>query len=273
MKNLIIAGILLFCLTSCLSPEGKQDNQTVIAPPIINLPPAQQVDTSKIEGKVSSLEQGLVKEIQASSNNTQNQLSGLVNASISKLGDKLTGVEANLKDLLNVHLTMTNNLSASANAEIRAKLEATMRVVSDINATMEINNQLTASLNSDIKASVTAMNEMKAEVGKMSANAQLGIANKLNDIYTSVDNKAGRDVNYLPREAVYIVIGTLALVCFVFLMVVIVAGRNSREREEQRTNTERENVARWQAIALEAIASLDPDKAKHFRTILEKKNG
>jgi hypothetical protein len=274
MKNIIIPVVLLLCLTGCLSPKGAQENHTAISPPIINLPPPQQVDTSKLESRVDGIKQDLSNEIQASSNNTQNQLSGFVNASVSKLAEKLTGVEANLKDLLTVNATMTNTLNASANTEIKAKLEASIKLVSEINSQISINNQMTASLNSEFKASITAMNEMKLELGKLALNAQAGIANKIQDIQTTIDSKAGRDVNYLPKEAVYIVVSTLALVAFVFLITVIVVGINSRRREEQRTISERENVARWQAIALEAISGLEPEKAKHFRSLLmENKHG
>jgi hypothetical protein len=227
-----------------------------------------------LESRVDGIKQDLSNEIQASSNNTQNQLSGFVNASVSKLAEKLTGVEANLKDLLTVNATMTNTLNASANTEIKAKLEASIKLVSEINSQISINNQMTASLNSEFKASITAMNEMKLELGKLALNAQAGIANKIQDIQTTIDSKAGRDVNYLPKEAVYIVVSTLALVAFVFLITVIVVGINSRRREEQRTISERENVARWQAIALEAISGLEPEKAKHFRSLLmENKHG
>jgi len=274
MKKLSIVLLILPLLVGCLSPKGAQDNNTVVSPPIINLPPPQQVDTSKLESRVDGIKQDLSNEIQASSNNTQNQLSGFVNASVSKLAEKLTGVEANLKDLLTVNATMTNTLNASANTEIKAKLEASIKLVSEINSQISLNNQMTASLNSEFKASITAMNEMKLELGKLSLNAQAGIANKIQDIQTTIDSKAGRDVNYLPKEAVYIVVSTLALVAFVFLITVIVVGINSRRREEQRTISERENVARWQAIALEAISSLEPEKAKHFRSLLmENKHG
>lgn len=41
MKKLSIVLLILPLLVGCLSPKGAQDNNTVVSPPIINLPPLQ----------------------------------------------------------------------------------------------------------------------------------------------------------------------------------------------------------------------------------------
>ena len=268
---LIVSIFSISLLSGCFSPNGRQDADAVVEAPRIVIPlPTPGATKEDVRDQVSDVMGGAVKDIkndiQASSNNTQNQLSGLVTASVSKVADKLTGVEADLKDLINFTATMNNTVNSSmtanvnAQAEMKAKLEASLTAVAEVKADLKVVNEMKV----DVRATLQASNEMKADLGKISANAQLGIANSLKDIYTAVNNTAGRDVNYLPREAVYMSLGIMGFVAIILLVSIVVTGYNSRIREKNRTSQEKENVERWQAIALKAIAALDPEKARGF---------
>lgn len=270
MRRVFLVLILLL-LPGCFSPSGRQDAEAKIEAPRVVIPlPSAGASKEDVRDQVSDVVGGAVKDIkndiQASSNNTQNQLSGLVTASVSKVADKLTGVEADLKDLLNITATMNNTINASATAninaqmEMKAKLEASLTAVADVKADLNVVNEMRA----DVRATLQASNEMKADLGKISANAQLGIANSLKDIYTAIDNTAGRDVNYLPKEAVYLLMGVMGFVTLILLVAIVIGGYNSRLREKNRTSQEKDSAERWQGIALRAIAALDPDKAKVF---------
>jgi len=75
MVRTLLLGLLL--LSGCvLDQKGRIDQP--MAPPVINVPPAQKVDTAE-------LRQGIKDDITASSNATANQMTGAVNASVSKL--------------------------------------------------------------------------------------------------------------------------------------------------------------------------------------------
>ena len=106
------AGIVL--LASCIADQQGHQNQQV-TPPVINVPPSQKLDTGE-------LRQGIKDDIVASSNATASQMTGAVNTSISKLAEKLVGLEANLSAVITNTDTMTNQ----AYAELSAKLDASL---------------------------------------------------------------------------------------------------------------------------------------------------
>jgi len=262
MKILAVIPLSLI-LTGCALQENKagNDNSPVIQPaPVVNLnvPP---VATEDIKAEVRRSRDDLKAEIQTSSNNTQSNMSGLVNASVSKLGEKVTGVEAKVE----ASATATANLSAKVTG-IESKIDSTIVATANLNAKVESNVQATANLNARIESTMTMLNEMNVNVGKLNAIGQVGIGNKLEQIEEHVANAAGRDVNYLPKQAVELMIGIISALCGLATTVVMVLGRNARVRERQDADRERENVKYWQTVAMKAIGELDPAKSRDFTT-------
>jgi hypothetical protein len=190
----------------------------------------------------------LKSEILQSANNTQNQLSGLLNASVSKLSEKLTGVEANLSELVKV----TANTNISSNLELKNQISAAVTAVADLKV--------------EIKATATFTNEMTAHIARLEAimtnnvNGQAGVYNKLDSMQQEFKSAAGRDIqnNYLPKEAVKIIessnwmlLGIISTFCGLGLSVLTIAYRNARHRENLNSK-----------LLMACLASMEPEKAE-----------
>src|ERR1017187_4143563 len=131
--------LLMISLGGCIADnKGKQNSEGVSNAPSISipfkgntLPLADIVDTKELQNNIKT-------EIQTSSNSTQSQLSGLFNSSISKLGEKVTGVEANVDSLAKItnNMSLTNTQSATAVAEIKTNLTNTIQAIGELKAEM-----------------------------------------------------------------------------------------------------------------------------------------
>ena len=257
MRLVAVLAVLL-ALPGCLdlqSRPGNEDSPVIAEPPkvTINVPPQQTVDSEGIKSEVRKAASEVKTEVQASSNNTQSNMSGLVNASVSKLGEKVTGVEAKAE----ANLTATNNMKNEMSAEFNANAVAT----ANVNSKAEANLTATAKLDTRVEAMATIIAELRVEIGKVNATAQVGY-NKMEQIEEHVSNQAGRDVNYLPKQAVQLMLGIITSLCGLATTIVVILGRNARVRERLDAERERRNSKHWQEVALKAIGELGPDKSK-----------
>ena len=249
MNRIALAVLMLIPLCGCLDVKprtGNEGNDTVVqpAPDVhVNVPPPQTVDQEEVKSEIRKAASDVKTEVRSSANNTQSNMSGLVNASVSKLGEEITGVKAEIGD---VQTDVTG---------IKSEVGDIKTEVTGVKAEV-----------GDVKTEVTGVKEMvndiRLEVGKINALGQAGINNKLEQIEEHVKNNAGRDVNYLPREAVKLMIGIITALCGLATTIVMVLGRNARIREREEADRERENVKYWQGVAMKAIGALDPDKSK-----------
>ena len=249
MNRIALAVLMLIPLCGCLDVKprtGNEGNDTVVqpAPDVhVNVPPPQTVDQEEVKSEIRKAASDVKTEVRSSANNTQSNMSGLVNASVSKLGEEITGVKAEIGD---VQTDVTG---------VKSEVGDIKTEVTGVKAEV-----------GDVKTEVTGVKEMvndiRLEVGKINALGQAGINNKLEQIEEHVKNNAGRDVNYLPREAVKLMIGIITALCGLATTIVMVLGRNARIREREEADRERENVKYWQGVAMKAIGALDPDKSK-----------
>jgi hypothetical protein len=258
-----IALCLLLLLSGCIKGQeidSRQENTVIQKPPVVNVnvPKAEVVDLDAVKREIST-------EIQTSSNNTSNQLSGLVNASVSKLAEKVTGLEASIS------ANMTNTAVANLKSEVQASAAIVTSLRADIRNSIDVNTKLDATL--------TAINQMSLSVGKIetqmtaAAAAQVGLENsfeqKLETINTTV--KTGRDsnINYLPQAAVDIMLAQIEaanengrsqnrlwmyIMGGIFTAVTTIAGyayRNARLREQGTAK-----------LLMQALAQLPPEKAE-----------
>ncbi len=197
MKKSFILFFILF-LHGCVGDQKGHQTAVVGSPPV-SIPDPETFR--------QGLKGDLHTELVSSSNSTQAQMSGLVNTTVSKLAEKLVGVEAQIDSLVKVQTEISNT------ANVRADL--TVKAVTDMKAEINARFELSAKLDSTIQATAELKNtigEIKAQLSVMATantNAQVGLKNDLTNTISTLKNDiaAGHDVtqNYLPREAVDVI--------------------------------------------------------------------
>lgn len=265
MRYLIVPfAFLLLCLTGCVADQNnRQANENNQTGPVVNVPaprlvPEAELEKSRADNReathaaVDKAKTELRQEMQTSSNNTQNQLSGLVNASVSKVAEKLTGVEADL------HVNAENTM------KLADKLNTTVTANAVLETKVGFQNEMIANLKIQLQQQIDIKNEMKLELDRLNAQvqgvlgAQAGINNKIETISTNATNTAGRDVNYLPKEAVELFTALLTCVFGIGVLAIGWIGRNSRLRERAHTLEEKDERQKSQEI-LYYVLSLLPE--------------
>lgn len=270
MRTLVILPVVL--LAGCIGQKGDLSQHTQA--PVIQLhPKTEEVDTSE-------LRKGIKEDIVATSNSTANQMTGALNASVSKIAEKLNGVEANLQATMN----NTVNLNAQANAELRAKLETSLTAVAELKAELKIINQFSADFKAKIEGDVSAIKDLKAEIGQLntqlqaqvaaSANGQMGLLNKIKSAVENTTTTAGGDVNYLPKEAVEIMVGRersftyiISAIMGAITLAISLIGRMARLREKNRTIAEREERQRATELLTTVLGMLPEGQADKVKEI------
>lgn len=248
---------LLFLLLSLLLPgciadqANRQNNTAPQVGPIINIPTSKVLAEADLIKEREDIKSTLRQEILASSNNTQNQLSGLVNASVSKLAEQVKGVEANWHN------------QATLTAKIAEQLSNTMTASAELKAELKV--QMQANLDARLQ-----IEKMQTQLG-----VQAGVLNRMET--TTNDLRAGRDVNYVPKELVeitaerertftYIIGGIMTLISIAIGWI----GRNAREREKLRSEEERRERQQTQELLLHVLSLLPEAKAAEFSLMREK---
>jgi hypothetical protein len=267
MKKLSLFLLLPFILTACIRgiDNRPDDHATIEAKaPVINLPAPQTVNTDKLEKGLS--------EIVSSSNATKAELTGLLNAQVSKLGEKVTGLETNLSDLIKIN----NTMSATAQAEFRARLDATLQAYTEIKA--EMHNVLT--VNNDLRA------QLRVDFGKISADlgAQVGVGNsidkRIEELKQTFISSAGRDVNMLPQQAVDIIVSsyqtfgiTVLLLLSVATIVISMTFKYSRLRAERRALDEQGERKLYYDLLISVTGKLPPEESGEIERQLRNAKG
>ena len=262
VSGCFLAWLTVVLLASCIADQQGHINQPV-APPVIDVPPAQKLDTGE-------LRQGIKEDITASSNATASQMTGAVNASISKLAEKLVGLEANLTATLNSNV----NLNTQASADLRAKLEASLTAITEMRAEFKMNNEFNARLESRINLDANLVKDLKSQIGSMTAqldanvNAQAGLYNRIDSKLETVNNTAGRDVNFLPKDVALIMVNQeqqsskmiITIVGILALVISLAIGWFGKSSYQQ-ADTERKML---NALLLEMSGKLPPEDAAKF---------
>lgn len=195
-------------------------------------------DTATLE-RLETLKQ----TVETSANNTQNSLSGLVNASVSKLAERVVGLEAKVDKVVGLEAKIDKVVGLETHIE---KLQTTLTLEAEMNNRIDrLEAQIRADLNVAAQASI--------EIGK-----------KVESRLENIQATAGRDVNMLPQAAVDVIIqtaqvfsGVIATLCGLASTVVVVMARNSRKRAEQRSKLEHEERERLYQL-LQRVTELKP---------------
>jgi hypothetical protein len=259
----VVILALVFLPGCFFDQNNRQSNEANQQGPIITLPTPKLLTEADLlkdrEASATEARAGLDKvrqEIQASSNQTQNQLSGLVTTSISKVAEQVKGVEANV------------TTSLSAVAKVAEKLEVTNTATAELKAQLSSEIALNASLRVTMENKLQLITDLQIKLGKLESQmgAQLGINNKLEN--TIATNTSGRDTNYLPKEVVtimstrehtftYVLGGIFALVSCAIGWI----GRNSRLRVKQQFESERRERQQSQELLTHVLSMLPESKA------------
>jgi hypothetical protein len=265
----ILAIAAIVTLTGCIG-DSKMANDSNNAPSVtVQTPPPQFVDSSKLDEKLGKVQSDLRNEIQTSTNNTQTHMNGLVDTSISKIGERVTGVEANIKEAIGIKNELQAEITG-VKADLKAEINMKNEIKGDIAAvkgdisgvkaeiTSQITNQI-GDVNAKLAENIKVTNELKSNI-----QGQAGIGNSIKNIEEKLTQNltAGRDVNMLSKEAVTLVLGIFTGLFAIVLVAVVWLGRNAREREALRTQEERANVERWQAVAMQAMSRLSPEQSR-----------
>jgi hypothetical protein len=268
MKKFLCLLTLSLCFTTgCVDQKGTINQETkndikelikeacaALPSPTINVPPNQKVDTEELK-----------KEINASSNNTASQMTGALNLSVSKLTDQMKGVEANIGKLLEINNTLTATLNskveanATAIADFKLILQNTITLTSEVKASLQAITNIQNSMSADLKV----MNSMSADL-KTNANAIAGVGIKLENLNQNL--AAGRDINYLPKEAVYMVgifIGAMVLLAALVVFLLYKSSMKAMQLEADKHSNERKRVNQLLVRAM-AVMPIGPDKDKSF---------
>lgn len=273
---------LLIILPGCLLGQKTrmeaQDNTTVEAPKLpdsIKTDPVQRMEDKQRSEKDK---REIKEEIAASSNATRNQMSGLVTTSVSKLGEIVKGVEANLSELLKVEA----NLDVQARTDLQAALKLMAELKVELNNTLTISNKVADKMDSLLKINAS----MELKLGNIETNMQAqgqGAAGWRNKMEQKLDHsvqtftsKAGRDVNMLPKSAVDMsvsmaekAVGMLTLFCGVFSAVVAMTFRYSRQRAEERAKAANEEKQFYHKALMTALTHVPPEKASEMEAQIE----
>jgi len=233
LRNKICALALFLALSGCrLQQENPVVQEDKISPKV-----------EEVKGKIDHLEQ----VVNTSSNSTQNQLGGLVNTSISKLAEKVTGVEAKVDRVVGFE-TSVGKITG-----LEAKLDKVVGFETRIDKIAGV--EMKADKITGVESKIDRLTGLDAKIDKLEASLRVELKNSLeiagrteNDI-KALKATAGRDVNtdYFPKEAVAVMqnqnrmfIAIIGSLCALASTVISVFARNSRLRAEQRAKEERE---------------------------------
>lgn len=255
MSRITPLALILTCLLAspgCLSlSEAEQHSQNNSGPVTVPMPvpvaPTPAPATSEDVRRITH------DEVQASSNAVTANQAGLADITVAKVAEKVVGLQA--EELNGIKLSMKN------------QLDATVKLADELKITNTANIELKGKL--ELQAQI--INDMKLQLGSMSATVQAGFNNR------SDSTNVGRDyVNFLPTSAVDMIVNlaklfagiTTALVGLLST-VLILAYRSVAVRERLRAQSEQEERQLAHQTLIDVLASLSPEKAKEIQTRID----
>ncbi len=277
--SLFICSTILF--TGCMgdSKSGKFDPVTQVQSPHLTIPIGK--DNTLPLGEVvntDQLEKNIKTEIQSSSNSTQSQLTGLINTSVSKIGEKVVGLENNMDAMIKLtnNLDVKNTATLSAQAEMKNTLQNTLEATANIRA--EMNNVL--KITNTLETNLSMMNDIKTSVGNLDSkiSGQAGLLNNMSSKVEDIKLNAGRDVNQLPREAVDLMMGNLKTYTIILGLLLVLGAlamvllyRSNAQRETLRASSTKDELDKLYSLLLQVSPSLPKEFGEHLAKAMEHK--
>lgn len=271
--------IFLALLTGCADVTNRMDEQLEKASKLFNKPTVVEVKPFDREELRKDLQRGMDEKIENTVTQSEVRQQGAVNAQVNKVTDKIVGVEADFRtemtgvrgDITGVRATVSTQ--ATATAVMQTKLESV------INANVK--------LEADLKVAMTMVNQLKLDnvefkaQAQVSANAQIGMMNKYEQKIEDLKISAGGNVNMLPANAVWIILGVCGGMFTLMLVGSILGNGSERDRLSQQVNltlqearinakNEREERQASNNLLLEVLAMLPAGEASKISGKVER---
>jgi archaellum component FlaC len=194
------------------------------------------------------------------------------------LGEKVTGVEARISELVKLNATMNN----TANTNLGARLEGVNSEIAGIKAQMTN----IVNLHSNVEAQLSAIAQIKFQLGKMTADlaGQAGVNNsiekRIEDLKQTFVSSAGRDVNMLPKQAVDIITESwkffgivIGILLIAATTIISLSYKYARQRAEKRFEIEKKTKDNIYKLLHGVLVEVPPDKATNIRNRLGEVDG
>lgn len=274
----IIAGFFLpFILTGCVT-GSRQNND---APSIVNA-----VEHVKRDIK-DDMKDHVASKVSESQNAIQANVSSLIGGSIAKMGEEVTGLKLNLKDLVHLQAEMKTELKSdigmiktefkSEIGQIRTEVSNNIQLLNQIK--LEVRNEMKAEFDSRIQAMATANAELRAKLEaevEARVQGQVGWNNKINEVKNEMKTDAGRDViqfnenmlaalrsaNHLTFWMGFLFSAIVICIALAFVYWIDKIYNASRERADKRSEEVNEKNKVLMKVATKAIAKLEPNVAE-----------
>lgn len=250
--------VAIVFLTGCLlSPKNEHKGEVQQTGPVVTVnAPSRDPELGK---SVRESAEGVKTEVNTRMKTVQDALSGLITGKIDELDARLAlsaQLSAVVQAIGKIETTINGNVSNSA--DFRAQLSAVVQAIGKLETVINGNVTNSADFRAQLKGLSDNLVSLRADLRLSVDGVQTGIANRIDKVQQDIKSTAGRDVNYLPKEAVeamefqYKI--TIAVVLALKVILLTFAGyvyKSTRAREE--------NYAK---LLMRALGELDPDKAR-----------
>lgn len=224
--------LFLVLLTGCADVSSRMDDYesalSKVKPPVVQVQP---IDREELR---TDLLRGVSDKIDSSTTQSENRMQGVVNTQVDKMENKLVGVESRM----NTELTGVKGDITGVKAELQTQITASAVMQTRLDAAVTVN----AKLEADLKVALSVVNELKIQnaefkaQAQVSANAQIGFNNSYQQQIQDLKASAGRDMNMLPANAVWIILGVCGGMLIVMLVGNVLGNASERVRFKQQTD-------------------------------------
>lgn len=257
--RIIIALTLLFSCYGCRNLAqvgGDVPGDQTVKPPVINVNIPQR-DDEKLK---DDIKETINDKIKISNQSLQNKMSGLINAQDTRFANEVNGIRNDFNGKvtgIESKVNLQNEVSINTKAELNLKVAETLKLIDNLQ--LQINNQL--EVNSDIKIKLQLLRDLEIKLGEIqaAANVQAGLLNNFNQKIEKLE--AGRDINYLPKEVVYIILSIMTSI----IIITIVIAKNIRDKAHELYLLEKKERQYIHNLLTEILA--DKDQQSKMRSI------
>ena len=260
MRLLPIIPIILV-LSGCLDLGKQHQNNTGPTLTRADVLTPEELDKHLLAQK-HEVRDDIKRDIQDSSNAIQANVNSLIGGSIGKLGEKVTGLELGMRDLVHVSADLKASFSSSIDSTVQLsnKMNTNLSAVADLQAKVESQIKLNAELNAKLQAvgnaQVGLSNDFKSSISEMKQDFKAG-GDIVNSQFTKEMLEALKSANKTTVDTslfyALILVGIVVAACLVLLALV---HRGVKKAEG--------NADYYQKMMVRASSLLPPEQGREF---------